>query len=399
MRYKLRDICDLINDKISINELVNANLSSTYISTENMLPNKCGIVSPSAVPAVGKITVYKINDVLISNIRPYFKKIWFALNNGGCSNDVLVFRAKDNVLPDFLHYVLAADNFFDYAMKTSKGTKMPRGDKKAIMEYEVPKMDFTTQKKVSIILHQIDNKIALNTHINENLEQQAQAIFKSWFVDFEPFGGVMPDDWQIKPISELDVLVTDYVANGSFKSLAQNVEYQSEETDNVLIRLTDYNNSYSSDMVYITDSAYDFLAKSKLYGDEIIISNVGVNVGTVFRCPRLKKRMSLAPNSIMLRSELLGHYLYIHFTSQYGQQQLQSIVTGSAQPKFNKTNFRSLSVLLPESSVLKEFNAIYTPIYDMIATNFNENQRLSALRDTLLPKLMSGEIDVSKVNV
>lgn len=107
----------------------------------------------------------------------------------------------------------------------------------------------------------------------------------------------MPEDWQAKPISQLDVLVTDYVANGSFKSLAQNVEYQSEETDNVLIRLTDYNNNYSSDMVYITDSAYEFLEKSKLFGDEIIISNVGVNVGTVFRCPRLKKRMSLAPNS------------------------------------------------------------------------------------------------------
>ena len=209
----------------------------------------------------------------------------------------------------------------------------------------------------------------------------------------------MPENWQTKLISQLDVLVTDYVANGSFKSLAQNVEYQSEETDNVLIRLTDYNNNFSSDMVYITDSAYEFLAKSKLFGDEIIISNVGVNVGTVFRCPRLNKRMSLAPNSIMLRSDLLEHYLYLYFTSQYGQQQLQSIVTGSAQPKFNKTNFRSLSVLLPNSDVLESFNAIYTPIYNLIATNFTENQRLATLRDTLLSKLMNGEIDVSAVKI
>ena len=109
--------------------------------------------------------------------------------------------------------------------------------------------------------------------------------------------------------------------------------------------------------------------------------------------------MSLAPNSIMLRSDLLGHYLYLHFTSQYGQQQLQSIVTGSAQPKFNKTNFRSLSVLLPNSEILESFNAIYAPIYDLIATNFTENQHLAALRDTLLPKLMNGEIDVSAVQI
>ena len=107
--------------------------------------------------------------------------------------------------------------------------------------------------------------------------------------------------------------------------------------------------------------------------------------------------MSLAPNSIMMRSDLLEHYLYLHFTSQYGQQQLQSIVTGSAQPKFNKTNFRSLSVLLPNREILEKFNDIYTPIYDMIVSNFAENQRLAALRDTLLPKLMNGEIDVGKI--
>lgn len=169
MTYKLNQICDLITEKIPINELINANLISTYISTENMLPDKCGIVAPSSVPTDGKVTAYKANDVLVSNIRPYFKKIWFALCNGGCSNDVLVFRAKDGISPDFLHYVLANDSFFDYAMKTSKGTKMPRGDKKAIMEYEITEMDFITQQKSALTLKLIDDKIALNTAINDNL--------------------------------------------------------------------------------------------------------------------------------------------------------------------------------------------------------------------------------------
>lgn len=173
MRYKLNQICNLINDKISINELINANLGSNYISTENMLPNKCGIVAPSSIPQNCKVTAYRKDDVLVSNIRPYFKKIWFASNNGGCSNDVLVFRAKEEIHPDYLHYVLANDSFFDYATKTSKGTKMPRGDKKAIMEYEVVKMGMEEQQKSTIILHLIDNKIAINTAINENLDYQA----------------------------------------------------------------------------------------------------------------------------------------------------------------------------------------------------------------------------------
>lgn len=298
----------------------------------------------------------------------------------------------------FLYYLLKYNRDNIENMGSGTTFKEVSGNTMKSIKVCVP-VDIDEQRRIGAVLSAIDDKIELNTAINENLEQQAQALFKAWFVDFEPFGGVMPENWQTKLISQLDVLVTDYVANGSFKSLAQNVEYQSEETDNVLIRLTDYNNNFSSDMVYITDSAYEFLAKSKLFGDEIIISNVGVNVGTVFRCPRLNKRMSLAPNSIMLRSDLLEHYLYLHFTSQYGQQQLQSIVTGSAQPKFNKTNFRSLSVLLPNSDVLESFNAIYTPIYNLIATNFTENQRLATLRDTLLPKLMNGEIDVSAVRI
>ena len=298
----------------------------------------------------------------------------------------------------FLYYLLKYNRDNIENMGSGTTFKEVSGNTMKSIKVCVP-VDIDEQRRIGAVLSAIDDKIELNTAINENLEQQAQALFKAWFVDFEPFGGVMPENWQTKLISQLDVLVTDYVANGSFKSLAQNVEYQSEETDNVLIRLTDYNNNFSSDMVYITDSAYEFLAKSKLFGDEIIISNVGVNVGTVFRCPRLNKRMSLAPNSIMLRSDLLEHYLYLYFTSQYGQQQLQSIVTGSAQPKFNKTNFRSLSVLLPNSDVLESFNAIYTPIYNLIATNFTENQRLATLRDTLLSKLMNGEIDVSAVKI
>lgn len=197
----------------------------------------------------------------------------------------------------------------------------------------------------------------------------------------------------------MDVLITDYVANGSFKSLAENVQYLSEETNNVLIRLTDYNNNYSSDMVYISDAAYEFLEKSKLFGDEIIIANVGANVGTVFRCPRLDKRMSLAPNAILLRSELYGHYLYLLFTNSYGKYLLQSIVTGSAQPKFNKTNFRTLKVLIPNKETLSSFNDVYTPIYEQITLNQMENVQLSSLRDTLLPKLMSGEIDVSNIDL
>ena len=165
MKYKLSEISEYAKGKISVLTLD----ENIYISTENMLPNKGGITQAASLPAQEQTQAFLKNDVLVSNIRPYFKKIWYATFDGGCSNDILVFRAKDGVNSQFLYYVLSNDSFFYYSMATSKGTKMPRGDKKAIMEYEVPKFSPEEQGKIASILAAIDDKIALNIKINKNL--------------------------------------------------------------------------------------------------------------------------------------------------------------------------------------------------------------------------------------
>lgn len=107
MKYKLSDICEYAKGKIKVSALD----ENTYISTENMLPNKGGITKAASLPTQEQTQAFMKNDVLVSNIRPYFKKIWYATFDGGCSNDVLVFRAKDGVSSRFLHYVLADDTF------------------------------------------------------------------------------------------------------------------------------------------------------------------------------------------------------------------------------------------------------------------------------------------------
>lgn len=165
MKYRLEDICILRNKKTNIANLTTEN----YISTENMLPNKSGKVRATSLPNVKVTQSYEKGDILVSNIRPYFKKIWKADVNGGCSNDVLVFSVKENIDRDFLYYILSDDAFFEYAMATSKGTKMPRGDKKAIMQYEIPCYNIEIQKKISSVLKCIDEKIELNNAINNNL--------------------------------------------------------------------------------------------------------------------------------------------------------------------------------------------------------------------------------------
>ncbi len=209
-KVKLGEVCNYVKDKVETSLFpLNA-----YVSTENMLPNKGGIVLSSGLPN-GKATLYQQNDVLVSNIRPYFKKIWYASHNGCCSNDVLCFRAKDDVDSLFLYLLLSQDAFFDYVMSGANGSKMPRGDRQHIMQYEISiPSSIEDQRRIADILSSLDAQIENNNRINANLEAQAQALFKSWFVDFEPWGGVMPDGWREY---ELDVLV-DNISGYSYNN-------------------------------------------------------------------------------------------------------------------------------------------------------------------------------------
>src|SRR5690625_4344480 len=180
-KVKLKDISSYVTERIEIENVDEKN----YISTENLVSNKGGKVKASKLPNSKTVIAYKPGDVLISNIRPYFKKIWFSNNVGGSSADVLVIRANEKVVPDYLYYFLSQNKVFDYMVQTSKGTKMPRGDKEALMKYPISLPVLEYQKKVSDMLSNIDKKIELNNFIISNLEELAQALFKHWFVDFE----------------------------------------------------------------------------------------------------------------------------------------------------------------------------------------------------------------------
>lgn len=150
--------------------------TSKYVSTENILADRNGVKFPAnTIPLSKTITTYKKDDILISNIRPYFKKIWKAEFDGPKSNDVIAFRTKDSrLLQDYLYVVLQSDNFFNYVTNTAKGTKMPRGDKKAIINYEFELPNIQLQRKISHTILVLEKKIRLNNQINDNLVIQCQ---------------------------------------------------------------------------------------------------------------------------------------------------------------------------------------------------------------------------------
>lgn len=171
----LGEVADYVSEKRNISSFS----ERTYISTENMLKNKKGIIFALSLPSTGKGTVFQKEDILVSNIRPYFKKIWKATFEGCCSNDVLCLRVRKNFDSHLLYYAIERDVFFDYVMAGSNGVKMPRGDKEWIMKYPLvipneQSLDYFNQKA-----HAIDIlKMCKRQENNQLIELQSLLLAK-----------------------------------------------------------------------------------------------------------------------------------------------------------------------------------------------------------------------------
>lgn len=343
---------------------ISTNISSErYISTENMLPNKGGVCEAANVPS-GTVIEYKVGDILISNIRPYFQKIWRADRNGGCSADVLCIRSKENVDSKYLYYLLSQQAFFDYVMSGAKGCKMPRGDKKQIMQWPVTLPPLEEQQRIAGILGSLDDKIELNRRINANLEAQALALFRSWFVDNKT------NDLKYYELGDIAT-----ISAGGDKPAV----YSKDLTEQCCIPI--YSNGIDN------EGLYGYTNSAKINTASITISARGT-IGYV--CLRTKpyvpivRLISVVPN----KSELSAEFLYLWALTQ------NISGTGTTQQQLTVPDFRKTSIGLPPEETLKRFNNVIIPIFQKIDTNKNENKTLSALRDTLLPKLMAGEIAI-----
>ena len=380
MKSNLADICEYAKSKVDVTILN----EETYISTENMIPNKGGITNASSLPTMTQTQEFLAGDVLVSNIRPYFKKIWFAEFNGGCSNDVLVFRAKDGVNKRFLYYVLADDAFFDYSMATSKGTKMPRGDKEAIMKYEVPAFSYEEQGRIAGILEALDRKIQLNTEINKNLEQQAQAYFEELFVaNADPI-------WPECTLSDIGTIVAGGTPSKS------KVEYYA---DHGIAWITPKDLSVDkskfisrgendiSELGFSKSSAAKMPAGTVLFSSRAPIGYIAIAQNEVTTNQGFK---SIIPKENMGTP-------YVYFLLKKLLPTIEGMASGSTFKEISGTGMKSVPTVMPDTSTIKYFNTFCEPVFKEQEVLEAENKHLSELRDSLLPKLMSGEIDVSEI--
>ena len=381
---KLINICDIVNIRTS--EIRN------YISTENMLPNKGGVCEAANVPS-GTVIEYKVGDILISNIRPYFQKIWRADRNGGCSADVLCIRAKENVDSKYLYYLLSQQAFFDYVMSGAKGCKMPRGDKKQIMQWPVTLPPLEEQRRIAGILGSLDDKIELNRRINANLEAQAQALFRSWFVDFEPFRdgpfvdsqlGKIPQGWKVGNYTD----IVEIKGGGTPKTGIQ--EYW-----NGTIPFFSPKDVGAS--CFVLDTEKHITAKglencnSSLFQPNTVFITAR---GTVGKVVMTGTEMAMnQTNYALLGKQNISQYYVYHITLQLVARLLKK-ANGAVFNAITTRDFTSEQIVIPPFSTISQFSDVVKPIYENILLNDVQSNRLSALRDTLMPKLMAGEIAI-----
>lgn len=318
-------------------------------------------------------------DILLTTEAPLGLVAKLDRDNVAIAQRLLTLRGKKGVLDnDYLLYYLQSPKG-QYSLKARESGTTVTGIKQAeFRKIELYLPDYEIQLKIGRILNSLNDKIELNNKINKNLEQQAQAVFKSWFVDFEPFGGIMPSDWRIGSIEEI---VEFHNSKRIPLSSAERNKRKKIYPYYGATSLMDYVDSYLFEGIYLL-----------LGEDGTVIDKKGYPIlQYIYGKFWVNNHAHIITGKLGFSVEML--YLLFSLTN------VKSIVTGAVQQKISQQNLKKISVIIPTINILKLFDNIIQPIFAQIRNIQNENILLKQIKDTLLPKLMSGEIDISEIDI
>jgi len=308
------------------------------------------------------------------------------------SDGIVIIQNTIGFVPDtakldnrYLYYFFLSN--IDYIKKFDRGSGQPSIKKTDILNIEVDYPQLSVQKQISGVLSSLDEKIAINTAINENLEQQAQALFKAWFVDFEPFGGAMPDDWQNISVYDL----ADYINGAAFKK----AEYG--DFGLPIIKIAELKSG-------ITDSTqYCCVSKDDKYyiDDKDILFSWSGNPDTSIDTFLWSRGKAILNQHTFRVVSKYNAPAFTFFLLKYLKPQFAHIASNKQTTGLGHITVADLKRLqfCTNDTAIADFESLTAPIFDTLFSISKENQRLATLRDTLLPKLMNGEIDVSEVNI
>lgn len=376
---KLGDVCEYRSESVTVQEAASMPL---YISTDSMQPNR-GPVSSSALPDTGKVKRFEAGDTLVSNIRPYFKKIWHAEVNGTCSNDILVFRPV-GCTPSFLFWTLNSDEFFAYVTKTAKGTKMPRGDKRAIMEYAVQVPLEDEQRSLCQIMNSLQEKIALNNRTNDYLEELLLAKYDKLFGAFEQATctGTLADIGEVVGGATPSKKRSDYYCHGGIGWITP------RDLSNSTNKFIAHGADDITNEGYASCSARLMPKGSVLFSSRAPIGYIAIATNELTTNQGFKSVIPL---------EQYGT-AFVYCFLKKNKNRISDMGAGTTFPEVSGKAMKRVGLKIPSADLCAEFSTFANPLLGQQRTNEEENRKLEALRDSLLPKLMSGEIDVSNID-
>lgn len=378
-----KDISLFVKEKMSLDQLT----LKSYVSTENLLPDYAGVTTAKKLPSTGNFTRYKQGDILVSNIRPYLKKVWMATNEGAASNDVIVIRAKSKIKDAFLAYLLRNDNFINYVMKGAKGVKMPRGDISLMREYPVaiptnPK----EQQKIADCLNSADDLITAETQKlvtfkthKQGLMQQlfpakGETVPKLRFPEFRDEG-----EWSETTLGKLVQIRSGF--SPSKYNLSKRAKY-------AFLKVEDLNNcaKYQVRSREYSDDVYGLVPVNSVIfpkrGAAILLNKVRINVQEVLMDTNL---MAITPNK-----NILVEFLYYKIVS-YG---LFKIADNSTIPQINNKHIDPYPVLIPSKPEQQKIADCLASVDELIIEQAKKIEALKSYKKGLMQELfpVMGEV-------
>lgn len=396
--YKLKDLCDKIGSGATPRGGKEAYEKEgiSLIRSQNVLDFS---LSFEGLAYINEAQAEKLNNVIVEP-QDVLMNITGDSVARACIVDKTILPARVNqhvaiirpnekkILSSYLLYYLQMKKRYLLQLAAGGATRNAL-TKGMIEELEIELPIIEIQRKIVVVLDDIQKKIQYNSNINKNLEQQAQAIFKSWFVDFEPFNGEMPYDWTVYRLGDIASIKTN-----SF-SPVKNPDAQLEHYSIP---------AYDEQKYPVFESAAGVKSnKYILSKNSVMISKLNPDTKRVWRPMCLSEPAVSSTEFIIFEAfnPAYRDFVFSIIDSAAFSDWMCAHTTGSTNSRQRTTPSATLEfqIALPDEKTITDFCSIVTPMYDDIAANVCENQRLAQLRDSILPKLMSGELDVSNIDL
>lgn len=336
-----------------------------------------------------------VGDILFSTVRPNQKH--YGIIEAGTENLLVstgfTVVTVDTTIADpyFIYYYLTQSSVIEslQAIAEQSTSTYPSIKPSDIEDIELDLPELETQKKIGSTLRMLDRKIALNEEINDNLMQQAVTIFKSWFVEYSPFDGIEPKEWETVNLEKITSLISRGIA-----------PKYSDNSDQIVINQKCIRNHMIDLSQARTHTPKVINEKWLRFGDLLINSTGDGTLGRAAQVWFQPQNITVDSHVTVVRPAKENLIFYIGLWGVLHEREIESLHTGSTgQTELPKERVKALELHLPDNGTLDRFNTLIAPMAAAIVSKQNENNKLATLRDALLPKLMSGEIDVSAVQL